>query len=747
VTQDTSGDSADLRRRALERLQHLTLLRGVPQSAHEMQRLLHELQVHQIELELQNEELRNSRSEVEAALARFTDFYDFAPVGYFTLDRRGVIVQTNPAGARLLGTERARLHNQRLSSFVASADRVAFEGYLQQVFSAMPDQAHKVELALNGKNQASRSVQIDAVLSPDGRECRAVVVDVTARKQAEARLQLAASVFTNIREGIMITDTSGIIIEVNDAFTEVTGYTREEALGQTPRILRSGHQPPEFYTAMWADLAGKGYWHGEIWNRRKNGEMFAEILTISAIRDTSGTVQQYVALFSDITTLKHHQQQLEHVAHYDALTNLPNRVLLSDRLQQAMLQCERRNLSLAVVYLDLDGFKHVNDKYGHNVGDELLGVISQRMKSALRDGDTLARLGGDEFIAVLVDLVSPKDCEPVLARILHAASEPVHLSEARLQISASIGVTIFPQDGSDVDVLMRHADQAMYQAKQTGKNRYHLFDVAQDVAIKVERESLERMQQALDRHEFVLHYQPKVNMATGQVIGVEALIRWQHPEQGLLFPASFLPIVENRPLSVALGEWVIDTALTQVGEWRAEGLDITVSVNISAFQLQTGDFPERLAMLLAQHPDIPHRYLELEILETSALEDVIQMSDVMLDCQALGVSFALDDFGTGYSSLTYLRRLPSRVLKIDQSFVRDMLEDQNDLAIVKGVIGLAMAFQREVIAEGVETVPHGELLLQLGCSLAQGYGIARPMPANMLPDWVRTWRPDAAWAV
>jgi diguanylate cyclase (GGDEF)-like protein/PAS domain S-box-containing protein len=747
VKQGRSSDDTDLRRRAQERLQNQASLRKVPQSEPEMQRLIHELQVHQIELELQNEELQSSRAEVEAALARFTDFYDFAPVGYFTLDRNGTIAQTNPAGARLLGSERARLQNQRFASFVADADKVAFKDFLEKVFSAQPDQACKVELALNGKNQASRTVQIDAALSPDGQECRAVVVDITARKQAEARLLLTASVFTNIREGIMITDTNGLIIEVNDAFTEVTGYSREEALGQNPRLLRSGQQDPEFYSAMWADLANKGYWHGEIWNRRKNGEVFAEILTISAIRDTSGIVQQYVALFSDITTLKQHQQQLEHIAHYDALTNLPNRVLLSDRLQQAMLQCQRRNLSLAVVYLDLDGFKQVNDRYGHNVGDELLGVIAQRMKSALRDGDTLARLGGDEFIAVLVDLVSPKDCEPVLARILHAASEPVHLHDASLQISTSIGVTLFPQDGSDVDLLMRHADQAMYLAKQAGKNRYHLFDVAQDVAIKIQRESLERMRQALDRHEFVLHYQPKVNMATGQVMGAEALIRWQHPEQGLLFPASFLPIVENHTLSVALGEWVIDSALTQVSEWRTAGLDITVSVNISAFQLQTGNFPERLAALLSRHPDIPHRYLELEILETSALEDVAKISAVMLACQALGVSFALDDFGTGYSSLIYLRRLPSRTLKIDQSFVRDMLEDPNDLAIVKGVIGLATAFQREVIAEGVETVPHGELLLQLGCTLAQGYGIARPMPANALPDWARTWRPDAAWTM
>ena len=367
------------------------------------------------------------------------------------------------------------------------------------------------------------------------------------------------------------------------------------------------------------------------------------------------------------------------------------------------------------------------------------------MKATLRNGDTLARIGGDEFVVVLTSLEVSQDYEQVLRRMLQAAADPVKVGDVELQVSASIGVTLYPQDDTDADHLMRHADQAMYQAKLAGKNRFHMFDVSHDAAVQTQRESLEHIRRGIDQNEFVLYYQPKVNMKTGEVVGVEALIRWQHPERRLLPPSAFLPIIEDHPISVELGEWVINTALTQMTEWHAAGLDIPVSVNIAARQLQQGDFNTRLIALLAKHPDVKASCLELEVLETSALEDVAQVSEIMHACRELGVRFALDDFGTGYSSLTYLKRLPADVLKIDQSFVRDMLDDQDDLAIVKGVIGLAEAFRRTVIAEGVETAAHGKILLSLGCVLAQGYAIARPMPASELLGWVDTWRPDASW--
>jgi diguanylate cyclase (GGDEF)-like protein/PAS domain S-box-containing protein len=473
----------------------------------------------------------------------------------------------------------------------------------------------------------------------------------------------------------------------------------------------------------------------------KNGSLIW-VNSIAEVTEWSSSNEplRIIGMHTNITQMKEYQGRLERIANYDALTNLPNRALLADRLNQAMLQSQRRQRSVAVAFMDLDGFKDINDTQGHNVGDQLLVALSQRMKEALREGDTLARIGGDEFIVVMVDLEKITDSESVLDRLLKAASDPITLGDAVIQVSISIGVTLYPQDGVDADQLMRHADQAMYVAKQAGKNRYHLFDTEQDNAIKTQRQSIDEVTLALERHEFVLHYQPKVNMCTAEIIGVEALIRWQHPELGLLPPIKFLPAIEGHIISLKLGEWVIDTALGQISQWQSLGVNLPISVNISAYQLQQVNFAARLAGLLTDHPEVNLHCLELEILETSALSDISQVSATMAACKKLGVRFALDDFGTGYSSLTYLRRLPAYLIKIDQSFVRDMLIDTEDLAIVEGIIGLAKSFKREVIAEGVETIAHGEALLKLGCELAQGYGIARPMPAIEIPAWASNWK-------
>jgi diguanylate cyclase (GGDEF)-like protein/PAS domain S-box-containing protein len=575
----------------------------------------------------------------------------------------------------------------------------------------------------------------------------AVVRDVSVQKEAQTKLELAANVFGYAREGITITDAHGTIIDVNEAFTRITGYSREDVIGQNPRILSSGKQDLEFYRQMWAALTEQGHWTGEIWNRRKNGEVFAEMLTISAVRNAQGQAQQYVSLFSDISAIKAHQTQLEHIAHFDALTQLPNRLLLADRLRQGMAQAYRRKQHLAVAYLDLDGFKVVNDRYGHDVGDQLLMSLAIKMNGTLREGDTMARIGGDEFVAVFIDLKDVASCAPMLTRLMEVAASKVQVGGQQLQVSASIGVAFFPQDQDiDADQLLRQADQAMYQAKLSGKNRFHVFDPVKDSSMRIHHEGIERIRLALLQHEFVLYYQPKVNMRSGKVIGVEALIRWQHPERGLLAPGLFLPVIEDDVLAVDLGEWVMDMALTQVEHWHAAGLDLPVSVNIGARQLQQSNFFQRMQAILAKHPHVSPASLELEVLETSALADISQVSKVIEDCAQIGVRFALDDFGTGYSSLTYLKRLHVALIKIDQSFVRDMLVDPDDLAILEGVIGLAAAFERNVIAEGVETVEHGTALLHLGCELAQGYGIARPMPAEQMPAWVATWQPDVAWS-
>lgn len=564
-------------------------------------------------------------------------------------------------------------------------------------------------------------------------------------KQADDKLKRGASVFTHAHEGIMITNATGVITEVNETFSRITGYASAEVLGKNPTMLQSSRHSRDFYAKMWATIIKKGHWRGEIWNRRKNGEDYPVMLTTSAVKNSAGLVQHYVSLSTDITPIKAYQERLERIAHYDVLTNLPNRVLLVDRLMLAMVQCQRKKQKLAVAFMDLDSFKEVNDKYGHNVGDDLLISLSQRMKAALRSGDTLARIGGDEFIAVMVDLENTEDSSTLLERLLKAAADPIKVGDSVMQVSASIGVAFYPQDGVDADQLIRHADQAMYGAKQAGKNRYRLFDAALASAIKIQLESISDIRSALDKSEFVLHYQPKVNMHTGEVIGAEALIRWQHCERGLVQPLEFLPVIEGQPISLELGEWVIAAALAQMNQWQNKGILLPISVNISAYQLQQDNFTIRLASLLSAHPDVNPNCLELEILETSALNDISKVSQTMNVCHELGVSFALDDFGTGYSSLNYLRRLPAQLVKIDQSFVRDMLEDADDLAIVDGVIGLAKAFRRDVIAEGVETMAHGKALLKLGCELAQGYGIARPMPASDIPEWISNWKTDKSW--
>jgi diguanylate cyclase (GGDEF)-like protein/PAS domain S-box-containing protein len=567
------------------------------------------------------------------------------------------------------------------------------------------------------------------------------------RVQAGRELRLAASVFDNAREGIVITDAEVCIVKVNDAFCRATGYSREELLGRNPRLLRSGRQDDAFYQELWTRLERDGYWSGEIWNRHKDGGLVAEMLTISRISNSQGRPRHYLGLYSDITALKEHEQRLERIAHYDALTGLPNRVLLADRLQQNMNNARRHRRPLALVYMDLDGFKPVNDSHGHHVGDQLLQKVAQSLQQELRAGDTIARLGGDEFIAVISE-INREEEQALFNRLLQAASRSHLCGGLELRVSASLGVSFYPQDEEvDADQLMRQADQAMYQAKLAGKNRYHLFDTEQDRRVRSQHDDLEALTQALQRQEFCLYYQPKVNLRSGQVFGLEALIRWQHPEQGLLPPHRFLHKLEQHPLMVQLGDWVIQQALAQISQWQGQGLWLEVSVNVAAQQLLQQDFITKLSAALRRQADVEPSQLTLEVLETSALEDLGLISRLIRDCRELGVGVALDDFGTGYSSLAYLKRLPVSQLKIDRLFVGDMLNDPDDFAIIEGILGLATAFRLGVVAEGMEQVEQGTLLLQLGCEKAQGYAIARPMSADAVPGWIAQWRPEPAWSV
>ncbi len=573
----------------------------------------------------------------------------------------------------------------------------------------------------------------------------AILYDVTEREREAARQRLAASVFQNAQEGIIICDSRSRIVDVNRAFTQITGYTRDDAIGRDPFMLRAGPDGVDPYGDLWASVRRTGQWRGELVSRRKDGTLCTESLSVTAVYDADGNVETYIGIFSDITTHKETQARLERMAYFDALTQLPNRVLVTDRLRQAIRQCDRDGSMLAVCCLDLDGFKAINEADGNSFGDALLIAVASRLAGNMRTSDSIGRLGGDEFAVTLGDLNDRAQGGTALRRVLDLFAEPFEVLGRAIAITASIGVSYYPTDGDDPDALLRQAGQAMFSAKQAGRNRYATFDPERDRQARTLHETLSRIDAALRAGEFRLHYQPKVDMLRGVVVGAEALIRWQHPDRGLLAPGAFLPMVEETPLAVSIGDWVLEEALRQMEEWSRDGLNLPVSVNVSARQLQEDNFPERLGELLGRYPTVPANRLELEILETSALEDMAQVCAIIERCRQFGVEFALDDFGTGYSSLAYLKRLPASTLKIDQSFVRGMLDDSDDFALVSAIIGLTKAFDRTVVAEGVETPETGAALLRLGCHIAQGYGVARPMAADMIPSWVNGFKVPDVW--
>jgi len=574
----------------------------------------------------------------------------------------------------------------------------------------------------------------------------AIILDITERKKAEEKHKLSSRVFSDTHEGIIITDTKQNIVDVNPAFCNITGYSRDEVIGLNPRLLSSGKQSSGFYIEMWEQLNKEGYWQGEIWNRTKSGELFAELLTISILKDDEDNIVNYIGVFTDITSSKKQQEQLHLMAHYDVLTGLPNRALFVDRFNQAIAHSKRTEFQLAVCFLDLDDFKPVNDKYGHEIGDELLIEVAKRIQFCIREEDTVSRQGGDEFALLLNDIESFSQVEQTLERIHNTLAQPYLINNYPHHIRVSSGVTLYPSDDSDIDTLLRHADNAMYKAKQTGRNRYCLFNTEQDQEVFLKHHRLDEIEKALSNNEFELYYQPKVNMLTSKVFGAEALIRWNHAEKGLIPPLDFLPVIEGTELEIKIGDWVIEQALKQLESWHQQGVNIEVSVNIASHHILSDNFFTELSAMLAKYSAVNPNYLQLEILESSALGDLNAISLVIKNCQqALGVKVALDDFGTSYSSLTHLRSLTANTIKIDQSFVRDMLDDPSDYAIIDGVIGLSDSFNRNVIAEGVESTAHGLMLLVMGCHEAQGYGIAKPMPATDFPKWLTSYKPNQDW--
>ena len=1032
----SSFDSAELRRRAEAQIKQDTAQTPWPPGAVGALRLVHELQVHQVELELQNHALQEIRDQLEKNLERYTNLYDFMPVGYATLASSGIIREINQAGATLFGTERACLIGRRFGLFVSKDTRPTFNTFLDQVRVSATQQ--RCEVVLTFESAPPRSVQLEGIgLTTDAdRRCYMALLDITARKRAEQALRASEEKYRTVADfthdweywsdptgqylyvspsceritgyppeaffadpglmlaithpedrpyivqhcicdaktsmgalnfriitregqerwighvcqpvhspdgrflgrrgsnrditqhkraednlqrseaqyravietsadGFLMFDEQGHLQEVNEAYTRLSGYSRAELLSMHLSELEASENAGEMIAHLdkvrregsdlfetqhraksgrvWQVGVNVCYWSA-VGDRffafirdlchRQRSEMLLKIrmrlsqiamtgtlddLIQAALDDaerlTSSTIgffhfieldqehltlqtwsshtlaicqangqeqhypvsqagvwveclrqrrpvihndyvnlpnrrglptghvsllreltlpilvdgrvsaiigvgnkpedytdddvefmQQLTDLMMDMVERKRTQNRVEHLAYHDALTRLPNRALLADRLQQAVAQARRDRKRLAVCYLDLDNFKPINDIHGHEKGDQVLIEVARRLNESVRAGDTVARLGGDEFVLLLGDLTDIEECEHAIDRVLTALQVPFIVASQSTMLSASIGVTLYPDDSADPGILLRHVDQAMYAAKQAGGHRYRWFNTDCERRARDYRETLQQVRDGLAAGEFCLYYQPKVDMRRGVVFGTEALIRWQHPDEGLLPPIRFIPAIQMSALAITLDQWVLNEALRQVVAWKRQGLDLWVSVNLSNRYLQQPDLVAQLQALLAAHPAAPAHRLLLEILEMTTLKDIKTVSTMIADCRQLGVHFALDDFGAGYSSLACLKNLPIDFLKIDQSFVRDMLADASALAIVKGVIGLAETFQLGVIAEGVETLAQGRRLINLGCNLAQGYGIARPMSPEQIPDWIAGWTLPEEWA-
>ncbi len=554
------------------------------------------------------------------------------------------------------------------------------------------------------------------------------------------RLKISSSVFEHANDAIFITDSRGLIVQCNPSFSIVTGYSQSEVIGQPAEAFGLACHDPHFFESFYKPQTVQE-WHGEVWNRHRLGEEYLTELELSPVMNESGEFQHYVGLFSDITHEKEQQNRLEHLAYHDVLTQLPNRMLFSRRLQHALIEAEREQSLIAICYIDLDDFKIVNDQYGHEYGDKLLTQLASRLTGILRPSDTIARLGGDEFAMLLCGCHTQTEYSRLLKKLLAAIEKPFAIDKFKFSISASIGYTLYPIDHHPPDTLLRHADHAMYHAKTHGGHQYHLFDLASAQQSQQQQTLLKDLLNGIQQNHIKLVYQPQACMKTGNIFCFEALLRWQHPVRGLLYPNDFLASVEHTSLIVDIGYWVIEEGLRQLCEWQKQGLNTQVSVNIAAQHLMHKQFTEHMTALLRKYPQIQPQQLHIEITESAAITDFARVNRVIQQCHAMGVSFSIDDFGTGYSSLIYLRRLPVDIIKIDQSFVHNMLTNPEDMAVISSVITLCREFGRKVIAEGVEKADQARILHALGCDYAQGFGIARAMPGNKVVEWTNKYSP------
>lgn len=721
-------DNGSLRQRAE---QQLTQQYPMPSSLEaDVKKLLHELQVHQIELEMQNEELLIAQAEAEANLERYAELYDMAPVGYLTLGRDGVIHRINLKAARQLGIFRAQLNQQRFPAFIGADSLPVFNDFLAGVFAGQTVKHCELTL-LPGSPSAPLIVHVEAIANGDDQLCHLVLIDITDRKVYEEKLKLADLVYQAIGEAIFVADADNRIVSVNPAFAEFTGYSLQEAIGQSTSLLKSGLQSEEFYRSMWKALETTGHWQGEIWNRRKNGNSYLERLTINTVYDEQHGVRYRVAMFSDITDQKHAEQTIWQQANFDSLTGLPNRHMFYERLAQEIKKSRRMDLPLALLFLDLDHFKDVNDTLGHSKGDLLLKEMGKRLLNCVRSTDTVARLGGDEFTIILPELQERDSIERLAQDILCQLTKPFELAGEIAYVSVSIGITLFPEDTDDIDTLIKNADQAMYAAKDQGRNCRHYFTISMQEAAMAKMRLINDLRAALPESQFWLAYQPVVELSTGLIHKAEALLRWQHPARGLINPAEFIPVAEASGMIIDIGEWVFREASKQALQWRTEyHADFQISINKSPVQFQKAGGGHLAWFDYLEELGLPGQGIVIEITEGLLMDAGAIITGQLLAFRDAGIQVSLDDFGTGYSSLSYLKKFDIDYIKIDQSFTRNLCPNNNDLALCEAIIVMAHKLGIKVIAEGIETQQQYDLLMAAGCDYGQGYLFSKPVPAE-----------------
>jgi diguanylate cyclase (GGDEF)-like protein/PAS domain S-box-containing protein len=677
----------------------------------------------------------SERKRLEASIQESFEIYQAAintsALGFWVADLDGRLLEVNRAYCRQSGYGSKDLLQLSIADLMV-------EGDVARCLELIRSQSHAQFRTLHRRQDGSVSpVEIMSTYSPvQGGRYFAFIEDISGLVEQERELQLAHQVFHNIDQAVVVTDARNRIISVNPATSQITGYSIEELQGQDPKIFSSGRQSRDFYQQMWQDIQQDGHWEGEIWDRHKSGRFFPKWLSIDVIRGEDGQVRQYVSIFKDITERKKSEELIWRQANFDALTGLANRNLFHSRLQQELGHAVRNNKRLAVLFLDLDGFKDVNDSLGHAAGDELLIEVGKRLEGRVRKTDTVARLGGDEFTLLVLDVERPERVASLAEQVLDALREPLLINESRVHISASIGIALYPDDGESMDALTKHADTAMYQAKASGKNAYKFFMPEMNISAGNRLALIRDLHQAVSEQAFELHYQPKFRLSDQKIIGMEALVRWPQPDGGMVSPAQFIPCAEETGLILPLGGWVLAEACRQTQVWNQQyGMDLQVAVNLSAKQFHNINILTEIGDAL-EGQGLASEFLELEITESALMGNVEEAINLMHLIRDRGISIAIDDFGTGYSSLNYLKRFPINTLKIDQSFVRDLTVDSEDAAIVRSIISLAASLGLDVVAEGLERPEHLEFLKNHGCAYGQGYYLGKPMPAEQFADFL-----------